>query len=96
LIFFFFFLLLKGRGVEVNVFFFPQIYEKVEGGGGKRVHLGFSGNVFFIVEKLGRGSLRVIFFTNSLWDGGKGAPGGQHKRMLVHETTLNGCSNASP
>jgi hypothetical protein len=33
-------------------------------------------NVFFIVERVGRGSLGVIFFTNSLWDGGKGAPGG--------------------
>ncbi len=49
-----FFLLLRGRGVEVNVFF-SQIYEKVEGRGGKGVHLGFSGNVFFIVERLGRG-----------------------------------------
>ncbi len=58
--------------MEVNVFFFPYIYEKVEGGGGKGVHfLGL--NVFFIVERLGRGSAGVIFFTNSLWDGGKGA-----------------------
>jgi hypothetical protein len=38
------------------MFFFPQIYEKVEGGGGKGVHLGFSRNVFFIVERLRRGS----------------------------------------
>jgi len=37
------------------MFFFPQRYEKVEGGRGKGVHLGFSGNVFFIVERLGRG-----------------------------------------
>jgi len=46
----------------------------VEGGGGKGVHWVFSGNVFFIVERVGRGSSGVIFFTNSLWDGGKGAP----------------------
>ncbi len=47
----------------------------MEGGGGKGVHLGFFGNVFFIVERAGRGSAGVIFFTNSLWDEGKGAPG---------------------
>ncbi len=35
----------------------------------------FIGNVFFIVERLGRGSARVIFFINSLWDGGGDAPG---------------------
>ncbi len=29
------------------MFSFSQIYEKVEGGGGKGVHLRFSGNVFF-------------------------------------------------
>jgi hypothetical protein len=57
------------------MFFFSQIYEKVEGGGGKGVHLGFFGNVFFIVERAGRGSAGVIVFTNSLWDEGKGAPG---------------------
>ncbi len=28
------------------MFFFPYIYEKVEGGGGKGVHF-YSGNVFF-------------------------------------------------
>ncbi len=45
----------------------------MEGGGGKGVHfLGL--NVFFIVERLGRGSAGVIFFTKSLWDRGKGAP----------------------
>jgi hypothetical protein len=33
----FFFLLLKGRGVEVNVFFSPFI-RNVEGGAGKGVH----------------------------------------------------------
>ncbi len=41
-----FFLLLRARGVEVNVFF-SQIYEKVEGGGEKGVHLRFSRNVVF-------------------------------------------------
>jgi len=51
------------------------MYEKVDGGGGKGVHLGFFGNVFFIVERVGKGSPGVIFYTNSLWDGGKGAPG---------------------
>ncbi len=40
--------------MEVNVFF-SQIYEKVKGGAGKGVHLGFSRNVFLIVERLGRG-----------------------------------------
>jgi len=44
-----FFLLLRGRGLEVNVFFSPFI-GNVEGGGGKGVR-----NVFFIVEKLGKG-----------------------------------------
>jgi hypothetical protein len=39
------------------------MYEKVEGGGGKGVHLGFrETQVFFIVEWLGRGSAGVIFF----------------------------------
>ncbi len=41
----------------------------MEGRGGKGLHF-FGLNVFFIVERLG-----VIFFTNSLWDEGKGAPG---------------------
>jgi hypothetical protein len=59
--------------VEINVFF-SQIYETVEGGGGNGVQfLGLK--VFFIVERVGRGSLGVIFFTNSLWEKGKGAPG---------------------
>ncbi len=35
---------------------------------------GVGVNFFFIVERLGRGSPGVIFFTNSLWEGGKGAP----------------------
>jgi len=39
---------LRGRGVGL-MFFFPFI-GNVEGGGGKGV-----GNVFFIVERLGRG-----------------------------------------
>jgi len=38
--FFFICFTVEGEGVEVN-FFFPQMYEKVEGGGGKGVHLGF-------------------------------------------------------
>jgi hypothetical protein len=42
---------------------------------GERGTFRVSGNVFFIVERLGKGSPVVIFFTNSLWDGGKGAPG---------------------
>jgi len=63
-----FFLLLKGRGVEVNVSFFPRYMKRWKEEGEKGT-LGFSGNVFFIVEKVGRGSLGVIFFTNSLWDG---------------------------
>jgi len=43
--------------------------------GGFRGTLGFSGNVFFNVERVGRGSSGVIFFTNSLWDRGEGALG---------------------
>jgi hypothetical protein len=39
--FYFFYLMLRGRGVEVYVFFFPAIYEKVEKGGGKGVHFGY-------------------------------------------------------
>jgi hypothetical protein len=59
--------------MEVNVFFSPR-YMKRWKERGKKGTLGFSGNVFFIVERVGRGSPGVIFFTNSLWDGGKGAP----------------------
>jgi hypothetical protein len=44
----------------------------VEGGGGKGVHLRFSGNVFFHCGKAKEGK-GVMFFTKSLWDGGKGA-----------------------
>jgi hypothetical protein len=52
------------------------MYEKVEGGGGKRVHLGFL-EMFFSLWSLGfrEGFTGGFFFTNSLWDGGKGAPG---------------------
>jgi hypothetical protein len=43
---------------------------------GERGTFKVSGNVFFIVERLGRGTFTGDnFFTNSLWDGGKGAPG---------------------
>ncbi len=59
--------------MKVNVFF-SQIYEKVEGGGEKGVHLRFSGNVFFHRREVREGK-GVMFFTKSLWDGGKGAPG---------------------
>ncbi len=60
--FFFFFFTVEGEGGGWKlIFFFPHIYEKVEGGGGKGVHLGFSGNVFFIVKRLRRGSPGVIF-----------------------------------
>jgi hypothetical protein len=45
----------------------------VEGGGGKGVHF-YSGNVFFHCGEAREGK-GVIFFTNTLWDGGKGAPG---------------------
>jgi hypothetical protein len=51
------------KGYRLIVFFFFFIVE------GEWVEF----NVFFIVERLGRGSWVVIFFTNSLWDGGKGA-----------------------
>jgi len=46
----------------------------VEGGGEKRVHLRFSGNDFFHRREVREGK-GVMFFTKSLWDGGKGAPG---------------------
>ncbi len=46
----------------------------MEGRGGKGVHF-FGLNFFFIVERLGRGrGFREFLATNSLWDGGKGAP----------------------
>jgi len=45
----------------------------VEGGGGKGVHLGFSRNVFFIVERLGREGGN--FFHKFIMGRGKGAPG---------------------
>jgi hypothetical protein len=55
------------------MFFFPEIYEKVEGGGEKGVHLRFFRNVFFHCGEAREGK-GVMFFTKSLWDGGKGAP----------------------
>ncbi len=48
-------------------FFSPRYMKRWKEEGGKGL-IGFSGNVFFIVERLGRGSAGVIFFTNSLWD----------------------------
>jgi hypothetical protein len=60
--------------MEVNVFFFLGYMRRWKEEGGFRGTLGFSGNVFFVVEMVGRGSPGVIFFTNSLWDGGEGAP----------------------
>jgi hypothetical protein len=50
------------------MFFFSQIYEKVEGGGGKGVHLRFSRNVFFHCGEAREGK-GVMIFTKSLWDG---------------------------
>ncbi len=44
-------------------------------GGGKGVKF-FFGNVFFIVEWLGRGSLGVIFFKKFIMGRGKGCTGG--------------------
>jgi hypothetical protein len=55
------------------MFFFPEIYEKVEGGGDKGVHLRFFRNVFFHCGEAREGK-GVMFFTKSLWDRGKGAP----------------------
>ncbi len=40
--------------MEVNVFFFPRYMKRWKEEGGKGVHF-YSGNVFFIVERLGRG-----------------------------------------
>jgi hypothetical protein len=37
----FFFFTVEGEGRWKLMFFFSQMYEKVEGGGGKGVHLGF-------------------------------------------------------
>ncbi len=48
----------------------------MEGGGGKGVHLGFSGNVFFIVERVGKGSSWVIFFYKFIMGQAKGCTGG--------------------
>ncbi len=63
--------MLKGGG---QFFFFPWIYEKVEGGGGKGVHLRFCRNVFFIVEWPRRGSPGVFFLGQIHYGTGKGAP----------------------
>ncbi len=55
------------------MFFFPYIYMKrwkEEGGKG---YIGFFWKCFFHCGE-GREGKVVIFFTNSLWDGGKGAP----------------------
>jgi len=57
------------------MFFFSQMYEKVEGGGGKGVHLGFLGLFFSLWSGYGGVRRRFFFFTNSLWDGGKGGFG---------------------
>ncbi len=46
--------------MEVNVFFSPR-YMKRWKEEGERGTLGFSRNVFFIVERVGRGSPGVIF-----------------------------------
>ncbi len=58
--------------MEGIFFFFPWIYEKVQGGGGKGVHLRFCRNVFFIVELLGRGSSGVFFFYKFMGGGTHG------------------------
>jgi hypothetical protein len=47
----------------------------VEGGGEKGIKKKF-GNVFFIVEWLGRGSSRIIFFLKFIMGQGKGCTGG--------------------
>jgi len=53
---------------------FFSLHWKCERRRGKWVRF-FSGNVFFIVEcEVAREGKGIIFFTNSLWDGGKGAP----------------------
>ncbi len=49
----------------------------MEGGGGKGVHLGFFGNVFFIVERLGRGFSEGNFFYKFIMGRGKGCTGGK-------------------
>ncbi len=63
------------------MFFFPPRYMKRWKEEGEKGLIGFSGNVFFIMERLGRGLAGVIFFTNSLWDGGKGAPKGMIRAL---------------
>ncbi len=73
MIVFLLFFTVEGEGVGRQCLFFSPRYMKRWEEGGKG-YIGFSGNVFFIVERLGRGSAGVILFTNSLWDGGKGAP----------------------
>ncbi len=50
------------------MFFFSPRYMKRWKEEGERGTFRVFGNVFFIVERLGRGSPVVIFFTNSLWD----------------------------
>jgi len=75
LIVFLLFFIVEGEGGGGQCFrFSPRYMKRWKEEGGKGL-IGFSGNVFFIVERLWRGSMGVIFFTNSLWDGGKGAPG---------------------
>jgi len=60
LIFFLIFFTIEGEGGGRFFFLGSKMYEKVEGGGGKGVHLGFrETQVFFIMEWLGRGSAGV-------------------------------------
>ncbi len=66
-----FFLLLRGRGVEVNVFFFRRYMKRWKEEGGKG-YIGFFWKCFFHCGE-GREGKGVIFLTNSLSDGGKGA-----------------------
>ncbi len=60
--------------MEINVFFSPR-YMKRWKEEGERGTFRIFWEFFFIVERVGKGSPGVIFYTNSLWDGGKGAPG---------------------
>ncbi len=58
--------------MEVNVFFFLRYMKRWKEEGGKG-YIGFFWKCFFHCGE-GKEGKGVIFFTNSLWDRGKGAP----------------------
>jgi hypothetical protein len=60
---------LRGRGVEVNVFFFPKYMKRWKEEGGKGL-IGFFWKCFFHCGVAREGFTKGFFLTNS-WEGGR-------------------------